>query len=410
MNSGNLSYKVEVTPFDKEIRVPTSKSYANRLLVLAAISKEPTWVRDLPASTDVINMLNCFKQLGLEIERSGEDVLIKNSFPECENDKDKPLELETGDGGTTNRFIIPFLARGSRPYFVLAEGGMRSRPMNHLEDAIRSLGAAMDKGSEEDPYWYKIQGPCQSMPNSLEVDSSISTQFPTGVALAFADTSLTVTPKNLQSSRAYYDMTLTLIEQFREGKRDFIVPVDFSSLGYPLALALVAGKVTVKNCHEIDEFQADSAFFDIIKLTGGSYRFSGAGLTVEKNDKLKGFNLDCSKCPDLVPTLGFVAAYANGESRLQNLEVLRHKESDRITEVINVLQAFNVSFEYDDTLYELLIRGGNPSAEFVEYSPPADHRIIMMAYLFMRMNKGGKIHEAQHVAKSFPGFFETLGV
>ena len=41
-------------------------------------------------------------------------VEILNSFPECEKDQNQ-IELETGDGGTTNRFHASFSKRKKLP-------------------------------------------------------------------------------------------------------------------------------------------------------------------------------------------------------------------------------------------------------------------------------------------------------
>ena len=39
---------------------------------------------------------------------------------------------------------------------------------------------------------------------------------------------------------------------------------------------------------------------------------------------------------------------------------------------------------------------------------PSDHRMIMTAFLFMKKNFGGIIHNEQHVNKSFPDFLKLL--
>ncbi|TNF00199.1 MAG: hypothetical protein EP326_06820, partial [Deltaproteobacteria bacterium] len=97
------------------INVPTSKSHANRMLVLASISKNPVTIHNLPKSTDVQTMLRCLQDIGLKLKISEESVDVLNSFPECEKGEDI-VSLLTGDGGTTNRFLMPLLARGKKKY------------------------------------------------------------------------------------------------------------------------------------------------------------------------------------------------------------------------------------------------------------------------------------------------------
>ena len=109
---------IDVIPssFCKTLHVPTSKSYANRLLILAALEAKGAIIENLPESTDVISMLEAFKHIGITVQRQdNEQYFIKGPFPIIEDTVGKkPIYLETGDGGTTNRFLIPLFARGVR--------------------------------------------------------------------------------------------------------------------------------------------------------------------------------------------------------------------------------------------------------------------------------------------------------
>ena len=92
-----------------------------------------------------------------------------------------------------------------------------------------------------------------------------------------------------------------------------------------------------------------------------------------------------------------------------NIVVLRHKESDRIFEIERLFKAFGIDYYYNEELDQLEIRGGNPDAlqKFQRHNPPEDHRIIMVSYLFMKINNG-EITNASHVKKSFPTFFSAM--
>ena len=403
MNSKPSPFNVEAGKFNKKLIVPTSKSYANRLLVLAALCPGEVILRDMPASTDVLTMTDCLRKVGVEIGGSGNDLIISNSFPECEKDIDTPLILETGDGGTTNRFLIPLLARGKRTYHVEPSSRMRIRPMDELVDSLTALGVRIDR----ERAWMEIKGSYGEDVPKVEVPSKKSTQFVTGLALALWDKDIQVIATEMESSKQYYEMTLDLIRRFREGERDFRVPADASSLSYPLAMGLTLGSVHVENCHGPDKFQADAAFISIIEEMGGDIQWE-EGLKLTAPSSLKPIDRDCSAFPDLVPTLAYACACAEGTSILRNLEVLRHKESDRVDEIHKILDAFGVEYSHDKETEDLTIVGATHTQPAVEYDPPDDHRIIMVSYLFMRKHSGGKLHQAKHVAKSFPNFFEAM--
>lgn len=389
--------------FDKRIQVPSSKSYANRLLILAAINPNPIEVRNLPLSSDVETMISCLREIGLIINETKEGVLISNSFPECEKEGE-PLVLDTKDGGTTNRFLVPFLARGKKKYILEPEGHMRDRPMADLLSSLNSLGVKTTHNEGDD--WITVQGPING--EKVEVECSQTTQFLTGVALALSDTEIEVIPKNLSVSLPYWELTKELLKWGKSEKNIYVNPVDFSSLSYPLALAAVMGKVLITNCTEIDTYQADSMFLNVLKDMGAIVAFTEEGLLCEKKE-LKGVSFDGSQCPDVIPTLLYVCSFSKGESVISNLEVLTHKECDRFVEMINILEKFEVNFTFDPSTYEIKIQGEPNRLLEMDYSPPADHRMVMVTHLFQRTLGGGKIIDnAHHVKKSFANFFETL--
>lgn len=389
--------------FNKTIQVPSSKSYANRLLILAAINPNPIEVTNLPLSSDVETMISCLKEVGLEIEQTSQGVLVKNSFPECEKGSD-PLVLDTRDGGTTNRFLVPFLARGKRKYILEPEGHMRNRPMEDLLHSLNSLNVKTTYNDGDD--WITVQGPIEG--EKVEVECSQTTQFLTGIALALSDKNIEVIPQNLSVSLPYWELTKELLKMGKSDKNIYANPVDFSSLSYPLALAAVTGKVIVSNCQETDPNQADSLFLKVLEDMGVSLRFKEEGLVCEKRH-LKAIEFDGSQCPDVIPTLLYVCSFAQGESTISNLEVLTHKECDRFVEMIKILENFEVNFTYDPNTYEIKIQGESNRSLIADYSPPEDHRMVMVTYLFQRTLGGGKIlKNSHHVKKSFANFFEVM--
>lgn len=405
MSLENSFFKTQANrDFNKKIKVPTSKSFANRALILAAISDEEVTLHSMPASSDVKNMIRCLRQIGLEIEEREDSVIVKNSFPECEAPQEDVVFLDSGDGGTTNRFIIPLLALGENSYSLRPTEKMVDRPMDELDEVLTSLGVQVIRNEE---HWFALQGPYAIDRLVVEVDCSRSTQFATGLALSLSKLDVDIEPVNLNTSTPYWEMTVNMIQCFRE-EAVFDVPVDFSSLSYPLAMATMGGDLVVSNCKGIDRFQADSTFVYLLEDLGVEMAFSYEGLHIRGLEVVQSFEKDCRDCPDLVPTLCFLASYSNGETILRNVDVLKHKECDRLAEMQKMMDAFSVSYKYDEENDLLLIQGGKPHSNNVDYTPPVDHRMVMVAYLFQRFNGGGKLDNAESVKKSFPDFFEVM--
>ena len=409
MNLKNLPFKVQpLLSFDKTITIPASKSHSNRALILGAIRGENFKVHNISDSSDVTNLLNAFKKIGLNLVQSDSSVTFLNSFPDCEKHSEGDvIDLHTGDGGTTNRFLIALLSRGKKEYHIFPSEKMNERPIEDLVKPLQKLNVNIIH-SNTGP-WIKIKGPA-SLYNTtkLEIDCQKSTQFASALMLAFSRIPLQFEFVNLHASEAYLKMTMLVIKKSWE-KNSYTVPVDFSSLGYPAALAALTGRVLITNCHELDESQADSAFIEVLKSSGASCSFVKSGLEIKKGENLKPVTFDVSKAPDLFPTLAFFAAHVDGVSTFFNLEILKFKESDRLSEMTDLMKKFGVEMQYSP-IEDVLTITGSSQKKYQQgtIKPARDHRIVMAAALFMTKNAGGNLYEIDCVEKSFPNFFTLL--
>ena len=168
MQLRNSLFNVEAEPFNKVVKVPSSKSYANRAIILASLCKESIEIVNLPLSHDVTNLIHCLRIVGLKIVDIDDGIRIENSFPECEKEGSEIIEILPGDGGTTTRFLIPFLALGKRKYRVEPEGRMRERPIADLLEGLVELGAIVNQCES----WLTIHGPIEVNNRFLNIDAS----------------------------------------------------------------------------------------------------------------------------------------------------------------------------------------------------------------------------------------------
>lgn len=398
-----MDIKVSPSPFIKELEVPTSKSYANRLLILAALFPEDFLLQKVNFCDDVVFLVQALRDIGLEIEVENSNLLLRGQFPQCEK-INATTHLNLGDGGTTVRFLLPFLAKGRGAYLLKLGEQIRKRPLRGLIDTLVSLGVRCEWQNED----LFIQGPLKIPKSPFGVEADKTSQFASALALALAPEKVEVLAQNQNAAVSYFALTQELISKVQKGQRDFLLPVDFSSLAYPLALAAAHGKVLIANCFERDHFQGDSIIISILEKMGFTPAFTKNGLEVQKISHLKPFDQNCRNCQDLVPVLAFLASLVSEESCLSGLENLRHKETDRIQRITEVLDQFSIPWRYDDQSFSLYIWRGKSSASFVRWNSIPDHRIIMMVYLFMRCLQGGEILQAEPVSKSYPFFFDTI--
>lgn len=380
------------------IILPTSKSYANRALILAALKNGEIKIKNLPGALDVVFLIKALKEIGLEIIENGRDVLFKNSFPQCEKAHEEELKVDIGEGGTTARFLACMLLKGSRPYTLVLGPRLKDRPWIEFIQMAKDLGAQCElKGNE-----LFIQGPIK-IQSKLEIDCARTTQFATGMYLAFSR-DMEIVPINLETSQSYWEMTLEIIK-YVQLQDEYSTPVDWSSASYSLAFAALNQKTFFPNLTK-DRFQADSKFYDLL-LGLGLLSQLDDGVTIHPKEVKTDVVMDVSDCLDLVPTLVYFLSHIDGKHTLNAVENLVHKESDRLHESLRILDAFDKRYLVENN--RLIIWGSSKKYhQAVSLVMPDDHRMVMSAALFMRHNFGGTVSPKEAVNKSYPEFFDLF--
>ncbi len=385
----------EVFPgkLEKEIIIPGSKSYANRALILAALEKKPITIHNIPKSTDVLCLIDCLELIGLDIKRNGSSLTILNSFPSCEIKTSNIIELASGDGGTTNRFLMALLSLGENSYRIIPHKQFMQRPFDDLLVALKKNGAIISR----DQGWINIQGPINKQ--KIKIDCSQTTQTASALSLVGLDLDIV----NLKNSSKYYELTNYIKEKFLN---NFHIPLDMSSAAPFLVFSALNGSLRIKNLCMIDILQADSCLLNLLRNSGAHWDISENGLDISSAHIFSSFEFDCSQALDLFPVLVFLASKAKGDSTFYNLENLAYKESNRLNECLILLNRFKVDYKLSKGV--LTITGDFTQKPYLEFIAPKDHRIIMSAYLFMRSNSGGKIINTSAISKSLPEFFDLM--
>jgi 3-phosphoshikimate 1-carboxyvinyltransferase len=111
---------------------------------------------------------------------------------------------------------------------------------------------------------------------------------------------------------------------------------------------------------------------------------------------------------DAVLAMVAAAVFAEGTSRFYNVENLRYKECDRITDYLNELRKAGARVEEKQA--EIIVHGRPEGVEGgVEINAHFDHRVIMaLTVVGLRSKHGVIINDAHHVAKSYPQYFDHL--
>ncbi len=125
------------------VALPGSKSISNRTLLLAALARGDTLVRDLLDADDVQRMLDALSALGIGIEAiaRSRDYRVRGLGGRVPV---KDAKLFLGNAGTAFRPLTAVLAFAGGNYELSGVARMHERPIGDLVDALRALGADID--------------------------------------------------------------------------------------------------------------------------------------------------------------------------------------------------------------------------------------------------------------------------
>lgn len=401
----------------KSIDVPGSKSYTNRALLLAALTKGTVTLHNPLLSDDTEAMITCLRQLGLRIDTAGDRILVHDDISSIQ---DRPYELFAHDSGTTLRFLLPLLC--SIPGTKVLKGSPRlnERPIRALVDALRLLGGKIAYLEKEGQSPLKIASSTLSG-EVVSIDPSLSSQFVSAVLMiAPLLNGLMIRFTGKLISKPYVDMTVQMMREwgadvFSSGEDEFYVPSgiyqkesypiegDFSSAAYFWAIAALTGATITINNLNPRSLQGDRKFLTLLEKMGNTVLITPEGISV-KGEQILPLSIDMEECPDQVQTMAVLAAFANGPTTIFGVRSLRVKETERVQGLKNELGKMGIKTA--DTHDTLTIQGGHPRPATIETY--GDHRMAMAFAVAGTRLPGMKIQNPHVVNKTFPTFWDKL--
>ncbi len=406
---------------DRAVKMPGSKSLTQRALVIAALAKGESSLRNGLVSEDTQRLVEGLRALGADISVSGDEMVIKGTGGHIQN---PGRTIFLGNNGTALRFLITMVSLGKGTFVLDGDRRLRERPVGALLEALRTLGVSAESrdGKGFPPVMIETAGISGGRVTLTDVESS---QFVSSLLIGapYAGGDVEVQLKGRMVSEPYVDMTLKVMEHFgvktvreredcfkvRSGRqyagRQYSIEGDASSASYFfLAAALCQRRIRVDNLSS-DSLQGDIGILDIMETWGCSILRGDSWIEVVGRPLRGGEQtLNMGKMPDMVPTLAVLSAFRPGRTVITHVSHLRFKESDRILSMVNELNRIGVRAE--ETEDGLIIEGGRPQGAVIEtYN---DHRIAMSFAVAGLAIPGMRIRDKHCVDKSFPGFWNEL--
>lgn len=399
------------------IPAPTSKSSMQRACAAALLAKGVTTILNPGNSNDDRAALGVIQALGAKVEVMNDGSLrVQSQGVHPEGNR-----INCGESGLGIRMFAPLAALSNKQIVINGEGSLLTRPMDFFDSVFPQLGVEIISSQGRLPL--TIRGPLQ--PKNITIDGSLSSQFLTGLLMAYAAsgaTDVSITVIGL-TSKPYIDLTLQVMEKFDwkvenrnyetfyfsgnnavKQENTYTVEGDWSGAAFLLVAGVIAGPVTITGL-DINSTQADRAILLALEncgaglVTGSTEIRTGPG-------NLRAFRFDATECPDLFPPLVALAAYCPGDSEFTGAGRLTHKESNRALTLKDEFGKMGI----DITLQEdtMIVHGGKALHAAVTHSRH-DHRIAMAAAVAaLRADGEVCIEESQAVNKSYPDFYTDL--
>ena len=404
------------------INAPTSKSCMQRACALAFIKVGKTTIHNIGKSDDDLAAMEIIQQLGATITKlSANSILI-----ESKGILNEPAVLDCGESGLSVRMFTNIAALINENVTIFGKGSLLKRPLHFFEDILPKLGKTVESNNGFLPI--EISG--QFTPNDITIDGSLSSQYLTGLLIAFAaaqikDKTIYVTALK---SKPYIDLTLSMLTHFgydfiNQDYKQFIfkglndnfykevayqIEGDWSGAAFLKIASAINNPITIIGLNN-QSTQADRKIEEVLDLCG--YKSNSNKNDIHSPNNLIAFDFDATECPDLFPPIAVLAAFCKGKSNIKGMHRLTHKESNRAITIQEEFQKLGIKVDLDTENDTMVITGGVQETEFTKVSSRHDHRIAMAcAIIALNANKPITIENAEAVNKSYPNFFEDLKI
>ncbi|GAB2692691.1 3-phosphoshikimate 1-carboxyvinyltransferase [Paenibacillus thermoaerophilus] len=406
-----------------EIQALSSKNYTTRYMLAAALAEGESTVRFPARSEDSDAMRRCIRDLGAELREEGETMTIVGF-----GRHPKPVkELDVGNAGAVLRFLMSVAAFCPEVTFVNKyPQSLGKRPHQDLIDALQQMNVRVTHNDGKLPITIYGGSP---KGGRIEVSGSVSSQYLSSLLFMtpLLDEDSEITVLHDLKSKIIVGQTLEVLEQagirieasddlmhYRVPGRQRYRPQEYVVQGdYPGSAAILAAAAVTESdvvVHRLSEFsrQGERAVVDVLRAMNVPLTHANGDVHVKGNGKLKAVEFDGDQFTDAVLAMVAAAVFAEGTSRFYNVENLRYKECDRITDFLNELRKAGADVEERQS--EIIVHGRPEGVEGgVEIDAHFDHRVIMaLTVVGLRSHKGLTIRDAHHVAKSYPQYFDHL--
>ncbi|WP_294538230.1 3-phosphoshikimate 1-carboxyvinyltransferase [uncultured Rhodoblastus sp.] len=418
-------------PLRGKVKPPGDKSISHRAFLLGLLTVGETRVEGLLEGEDVLHTARACTALGAKIQRLGEGSwsIFGAGIGSLLEPRDA---LDFGNAGTGSRLTMGVVGGHGVTARFDGDASLRKRPMRRILDPLVLMGAQVLEQAEGGRCPILLQGTPEPAPIEYRTPVA-SAQIKSAVLFAGLNALGRTTVIETEASRDHTEKMLTFFgadlhsEAFGEHGRKITlegrpelrpraikVPVDPSSAAFLIAAALlVEGSDIVVEGVMMNPLRTGllttllemGARIEVLERReeGGE---EVADLRVRAS-ALTGVDVPAARAPAMIDEyliLAVVAAFATGVTRMNGLQELRVKESDRLaaTEAGLLANGVRAQIEGDDLIVE---GGAGVCAGGGLVETHLDHRLAM-SFLVMGLASQNPVtvDDETMIATSFPTF------
>jgi 3-phosphoshikimate 1-carboxyvinyltransferase len=409
------------------IVLPGDKSISHRYAMISAIADGPTRVKRFPAGGDNQSTLRCMEQLGIEVERLPDEVVIHGKG--LDGLRAPAADLDCGNSGSTMRMLSGILAAQPFQSTMFGDESLTRRPMDRIMKPLSEMGASFTARDGRFP-------PLQVHGNKLHAihyaPPMASAQVKSCVLLAglFCEDDTVVfepirTRDHTEIALREFGADITTVRDEitlkgrpnLTGNRELTVPGDISSAAFFLVAALLLPGSQL-SIYGVGLNPTRSALLDFLAQIGAQPKIldigqSGGELVGDLQIKyapVKGGVLEGAMTAaliDEIPVLSVLGAVSEEGLTVKDAKELRVKETDRIATVAENMRRMGIQIEVEETGFHV---PGKQKFKAAQLDSFHDHRIAMAFAIASLAAEGGPsmIDNADAASVSFPEFYSTL--
>ncbi|OGU72551.1 MAG: 3-phosphoshikimate 1-carboxyvinyltransferase, partial [Ignavibacteria bacterium RBG_16_34_14] len=397
-----------ITKVKGELNLPGDKSISHRSIFFSAMADGKSVIKNLSDGEDVLSTIKSFSDLGCEIKKEKNEVIIRGKGFKNFNKPQKSLNC--GNSGTTARLITGLLSAQNFESTLTGDESLSKRPMERVIIPLKQMGAKFESennclplkvipNNKLHPINYKLPIPSAQVKSSI-ILAGLHCEGITSIVEKTPSRNHTEKMLGLEVKKSKSGNTILVSKKNYPIPAEYFIPSDVSSAAFFIVLSILTkdSSLRIKN---VSLNETRKGYLKILNEMGAKINFENISVSsgevfgdvIVESSKLKNVEIPEEIIPNIIdeiPILSVVGLFAEGNFSIKSANELRKKESDRINSLCYNYKLLGLDV---DELEDGFTISGKIKNKKVVFESFDDHRIAMtFGILSLLLIDGGKVN------------------